>query len=185
MRGNLPQNEPKKYKQWDESKVYDKMKAYCEVAIFCRARDYLKYTFERRVNEQSVGSMIASIIINEDIRSAFMSMILLTAILALIPLCRFKSFPFSVNLTLVVYGFFALSSWLGYLSTESSACPEYDAYLSPLFAAFLGVVYLVAHISLDARFWKQKAAIALLCIWMFFVSDWSLIDELVQAYKQT
>ena len=26
MRGNLPQNEPKKYKQWDEQKVYDKMK---------------------------------------------------------------------------------------------------------------------------------------------------------------
>ena len=27
MRGNLPQNEPKKYKKWDEQKVYDKMKA--------------------------------------------------------------------------------------------------------------------------------------------------------------
>jgi len=27
MRGNLPQNEPKKYKQWDEQKVYDRMKA--------------------------------------------------------------------------------------------------------------------------------------------------------------
>jgi len=26
MRGNLPQNEPKKYKQWDELKVYDRMK---------------------------------------------------------------------------------------------------------------------------------------------------------------
>ena len=26
MRGNLPQNEPKKYKQWDEQKVYEKMK---------------------------------------------------------------------------------------------------------------------------------------------------------------
>jgi isoleucyl-tRNA synthetase len=26
MRGNLPQNEPKKYKAWDESKVYDRMK---------------------------------------------------------------------------------------------------------------------------------------------------------------
>ena len=26
MRGNLPQNEPKKYKLWDEQKVYDKMK---------------------------------------------------------------------------------------------------------------------------------------------------------------
>ena len=26
MRGNLPQNEPKKYKQWDEQKVYDRMK---------------------------------------------------------------------------------------------------------------------------------------------------------------
>ena len=26
MRGNLPQNEPKKYKKWDEEKVYDKMK---------------------------------------------------------------------------------------------------------------------------------------------------------------
>ncbi|WP_122893380.1 isoleucine--tRNA ligase [Arcobacter peruensis] len=26
MRGNLPQNEPKKYKQWDDQKVYDKMK---------------------------------------------------------------------------------------------------------------------------------------------------------------
>lgn len=27
MRGNLPQNEPKRYKLWDENKVYDKMKA--------------------------------------------------------------------------------------------------------------------------------------------------------------
>ncbi len=27
MRGNLPQNEPKKYKQWDETKVYERMKA--------------------------------------------------------------------------------------------------------------------------------------------------------------
>jgi len=27
MRGNLPQNEPKQYKSWDEQKVYDKMKA--------------------------------------------------------------------------------------------------------------------------------------------------------------
>ena len=27
MRGNLPQNEPKKYKAWDEARVYDKMKA--------------------------------------------------------------------------------------------------------------------------------------------------------------
>ncbi len=27
MRGNLPQNEPKKYQKWDELKVYDKMKA--------------------------------------------------------------------------------------------------------------------------------------------------------------
>ncbi len=27
MRGNLPQNEPKRYKLWDEQKVYDKMKA--------------------------------------------------------------------------------------------------------------------------------------------------------------
>ena len=26
MRGNLPQNEPKKYKLWDEQKVYDRMK---------------------------------------------------------------------------------------------------------------------------------------------------------------
>ena len=26
MRGNLPNNEPIKYKQWDEQKVYDKMK---------------------------------------------------------------------------------------------------------------------------------------------------------------
>ena len=26
MRGNLPQNEPKKYKEWDEKKVYEKMK---------------------------------------------------------------------------------------------------------------------------------------------------------------
>ena len=26
MRGNLPNNEPVKYKQWDEQKVYDKMK---------------------------------------------------------------------------------------------------------------------------------------------------------------
>ena len=26
MRGNLPNNEPIKYKQWDEKKVYDKMK---------------------------------------------------------------------------------------------------------------------------------------------------------------
>ncbi len=26
MRGNLPQNEPKKYKKWDDEKVYDKMK---------------------------------------------------------------------------------------------------------------------------------------------------------------
>ena len=30
-------------------RVYDKMKAYCEVAIFYCARDYLKYTFERRL----------------------------------------------------------------------------------------------------------------------------------------
>ena len=27
MRGNLPQNEPKQYKLWDEQKIYDKMKA--------------------------------------------------------------------------------------------------------------------------------------------------------------
>ena len=27
MRGNLPQNEPKRYKLWDEQKVYDRMKA--------------------------------------------------------------------------------------------------------------------------------------------------------------
>ena len=27
MRGNLPQNEPKKYKLWDEQKIYEKMKA--------------------------------------------------------------------------------------------------------------------------------------------------------------
>ena len=26
MRGNLPQNEPVKYKQWDDKKVYEKMK---------------------------------------------------------------------------------------------------------------------------------------------------------------
>jgi len=26
MRGNLPQNEPKKYKQWDDENMYDKMK---------------------------------------------------------------------------------------------------------------------------------------------------------------
>ena len=26
MRGNLPNNEPVKYKQWDEKKVYEKMK---------------------------------------------------------------------------------------------------------------------------------------------------------------
>ncbi len=26
MRGNLPQNEPKKYKLWDEQKVYNRMK---------------------------------------------------------------------------------------------------------------------------------------------------------------
>lgn len=166
-------------------RVYDKMKAYCEVAIFCCAKDYLKYTFERRVNEQSVGSMIASIIINEDIRSAFMSMILLTAILALIPLCRFKSFSFSINLTLAIYGLFALWSWLGYSSTEGAVCPEYDAYLYPLFATTLGVIYLVSHISFDTRFWKQKVVIALLCIWMFFMSDWSLIDEVLQAYKQS
>jgi len=32
MRGNLPQNEPKKYKQWDELKVYDRMKSNREGA---------------------------------------------------------------------------------------------------------------------------------------------------------
>ena len=26
MRGNLPQNEPIKYKKWDQEKVYDRMK---------------------------------------------------------------------------------------------------------------------------------------------------------------
>ena len=26
MRGNLPQNEPKKYKAWNEKKVYEKIK---------------------------------------------------------------------------------------------------------------------------------------------------------------
>ena len=29
MRGNLPQNEPVKYKQWDDKKVYEKMKKKC------------------------------------------------------------------------------------------------------------------------------------------------------------
>ncbi len=32
MRGNLPQNEPKKYKQWDDENVYEKMKANREEA---------------------------------------------------------------------------------------------------------------------------------------------------------
>ena len=32
MRGNLPQNEPKKYKLWDDEKVYDRMKSNREGA---------------------------------------------------------------------------------------------------------------------------------------------------------
>ena len=127
--------------------------------------------------------MIASIITPEDIRSAFVFVIVVTSSLALIPLCRMKSYSVSVNISLFVYSFFALWSWFICSDAKSSACPEYGAYLLPLFAALLGLIYLIAHTSFDSKLWKQKSAIGLLCIWMVFVSDWGVISEVVQAYE--
>ena len=127
--------------------------------------------------------MIASIITPEDIRSAFISLTLITGILALLPLLRLKSYSSSVNISLVVYIFVCLWAWFINSDAKSSACPEYSAYLWPLFSSLIGLIYLVAHIPFKSNSLLPIIGISVLCSSMIYLSDWKRSNDVINSYK--
>jgi len=126
--------------------------------------------------------MLASIITPEDIKSANASLAITIGILALLPLLRLKGYSSSAIFSLIIYAFICLWSWFWNSDAKSSACPEYSAYLWPLYASLLGIIYLIAHTPFKITSWIPLLGIGILFMSMVLLSDWTVINKVIDAY---
>lgn len=127
--------------------------------------------------------MLAGIITPADIRSEFFDLVIITAILSLLPLIKLRNYSTSAILSCIVYAFICLNAWFIFTDAYSSACPEYSAYIWPIFAVMLGIIYLAAHLPFRIKSLLPLVIIALLTIWMLTLADWTRISEVMGAFE--